>query len=511
MEIMLREAVVRILKDRGAWLLLAGLAGLLATGCAPSKVDESQAPPPVALMAEYDTGTPLSAGPAEAGRKALALTDALSPMRVMVMVLPASLSQQAGQPMSAYARLITSVGGSRAVLPSAELTSSLRMIQGDAAQAFWREAQVDRVLIQQRGLLSPEVTMRLRIIPQSDAPPLANGLTLAMTPLAGEADAAAPGLRLSATVTGQIESRRRGRRAASSAATQQQASNNQEADDADPSAALSSSQTRTETLVVDLSAGLAGESPLVILWLMPDTPSQPGRWLAISLWRDGEPVSAEELQAVNDSLERSRQAALAQPTTMPSRFASQRADIAATLELLAQKRSQRSAMLSLASLSGAPLTGDLALVMDDLLLEALASQIIERVAQLPASQADTLGWVMDRTALELAAGQASPRARESLSGVLATHLGEPARRPALMQDLLESMRTRLEFQTRLHAENLISLEDDSPASRVRAHQWLVARDLAPAGYDPLGSPQSRRQALENASSTTAAPTAGVTP
>jgi hypothetical protein len=48
------------------------------------------------------------------------------------------------------------------------------------------------------------------------------------------------------------------------------------------------------------------------------------------------------------------------------------------------------------------------------------------------------------------------------------------------------------------------LEDSSPASRVRAFDWLTARGRAPAGYDPLGTPRQRRAALEHGLSTAAA-------
>ena len=44
-------------------------------------------------------------------------------------------------------------------------------------------------------------------------------------------------------------------------------------------------------------------------------------------------------------------------------------------------------------------------------------------------------------------------------------------------------------------ENRIYLEDNSPASRVRAYDWLKARGAAPKGFDPLANPRDRREAL----------------
>jgi hypothetical protein len=48
---------------------------------------------------------------------------------------------------------------------------------------------------------------------------------------------------------------------------------------------------------------------------------------------------------------------------------------------------------------------------------------------------------------------------------------------------------------KLTAENRILLEDASPASRLRAYDWLAVRGLAPAGFDPFGSLAERRAAL----------------
>jgi hypothetical protein len=60
------------------------------------------------------------------------------------------------------------------------------------------------------------------------------------------------------------------------------------------------------------------------------------------------------------------------------------------------------------------------------------------------------------------------------------------------------MGTRAEFENRIMAENIIFLEDNSPASRVRAYDWLKARGKAPAGFDPLGPARERRIALDKA-------------
>jgi len=53
------------------------------------------------------------------------------------------------------------------------------------------------------------------------------------------------------------------------------------------------------------------------------------------------------------------------------------------------------------------------------------------------------------------------------------------------------LRNRGDHRRGSRTEDLLQL-----ASRVRALDWLAARGLAPAGYDPLGDPAQRRAALE---------------
>lgn len=82
--------------------------------------------------------------------------------------------------------------------------------------------------------------------------------------------------------------------------------------------------------------------------------------------------------------------------------------------------------------------------------------------------------------------------------MLTIHAGEVGRHPATMQDVLKSAADQDSMIVRVTSENLLFLEDSSPASRVRAFEWLSTRGLAPAGYDPLGPARQRRAALERA-------------
>jgi hypothetical protein len=60
----------------------------------------------------------------------------------------------------------------------------------------------------------------------------------------------------------------------------------------------------------------------------------------------------------------------------------------------------------------------------------------------------------------------------------------------------------------VQAENLVALEDSSPAARVRAFDWLAARAKAPRDFDPLGPAGQRRAALDKAMDEMAQSTGG---
>ena len=85
-----------------------------------------------------------------------------------------------------------------------------------------------------------------------------------------------------------------------------------------------------------------------------------------------------------------------------------------------------------------------------------------------------------------------------LRAVLTVYAGEPSRHAGSLDDIAHQATSRQDLENRLTAENLVFLTDSSPGSRVRAFDWLRARNLAPAGYDPLGPAKLRREALDKA-------------
>ena len=163
-------------------------------------------------------------------------------------------------------------------------------------------------------------------------------------------------------------------------------------------------------------------------------------------------------------------------------------------------RYTRAAVVYLASQGDAQLCQDVAMLADDAMLKQIVADIKRDVpAAIAAGNLEQYSWILDRSAIHamqplLTKANLPPE----LFAVLTQHFGEPGRHAAAVDEVMRGVSSRAELHTRLVAENFIYLEDSSPASRVRAYQWLSAQKLAPAGYDPLASPKQRRQALDQA-------------
>ncbi len=180
------------------------------------------------------------------------------------------------------------------------------------------------------------------------------------------------------------------------------------------------------------------------------------------------------------------------------------ATVTAAVQSLTPAKGRRSTLVFLAGQTGASICEDLAMDGDDATLDRLVKAITSKVdVKAPAENNLTVGWLLDHTALEELARVAvdssnGTRVPGELLAVLTAHTGEVGRHPSSLDLVLKGVASRTDLNNRLLAENMIFLEDSSPASRVRAYDWLNARHLAPAGYDPLASGRARRDALEKA-------------
>jgi hypothetical protein len=82
--------------------------------------------------------------------------------------------------------------------------------------------------------------------------------------------------------------------------------------------------------------------------------------------------------------------------------------------------------------------------------------------------------------------------------MLSARFGEVGRDPGTVADLGAASASRADFETRVRGENVILLDDASPASRVRAFEWARRQDAHGAlkDYDPMGPAPKRRQAID---------------
>jgi len=206
---------------------------------------------------------------------------------------------------------------------------------------------------------------------------------------------------------------------------------------------------------------------------------------------DDDMALAETVDDLLRSASRTRETAR-DPTADPG--------LAHALDALVLPTRRRAALLWIASRTDAALAADIALADRAGLVTALADAMAEQRPDPPSdTDAARVAWALERAAFNtliaaLEAGGAEP----SVEALLLLHAGELGRNPALLGDLVGGLRTLDSLRRRIVSENLRLLGDGSPATRVRAYDWLVRRQAAPAGYDPLDDRATRQAALRAA-------------
>lgn len=154
----------------------------------------------------------------------------------------------------------------------------------------------------------------------------------------------------------------------------------------------------------------------------------------------------------------------------------------------------------LAGQTGARVCEDASLVATDQVL-ADVSILIDKELSKPdmPHTAEALGWSLDVVMLKLLSQRQSANALPTeLLAVLLRHTGQVGANSGSVGEMIGAVGNRKDFESRLSAENFVYLEDNSPAARVRALDWLTARGEAPPGYDPLAPPKQRQDALQKA-------------
>jgi hypothetical protein len=201
-----------------------------------------------------------------------------------------------------------------------------------------------------------------------------------------------------------------------------------------------------------------------------------------------------------DELKQSSQSAAAAVTVLPGGDPADWPGLSSTIGSLAWSGRQRAALCFLATQSGADITLDVALAAGETTLSELSQRTVRAISSSPNSRTHkSIGWLLERTTLRmLLQMQTSGKMSPELAGILALRAGEAGRHPETLEEVLTHAADQQDLQNRLAAENYTFLEDSSPASRVRAFDWLNARGLSPSGFDPLASMRERRAALEQA-------------
>jgi hypothetical protein len=161
-------------------------------------------------------------------------------------------------------------------------------------------------------------------------------------------------------------------------------------------------------------------------------------------------------------------------------------------------RTRRESLVFATRQMHADICHDMALVATDGDLANLCAAIQTKASDPNAPRDDaSASWMLDSAALKYAGDlQSKDQCPPELLALLIRYTGQVGMNSGSVSELMQTIKSRKDFDARVVAENLIYLEDSSPAARVRARDWLASRGKAPPGYDPLGPPRAREAALE---------------
>lgn len=263
---------------------------------------------------------------------------------------------------------------------------------------------------------------------------------------------------------------------------------------------------RRETVVLEVAP--AADAPLLLAWPSPFArPRDQRQPQAFALLLEVVPASEGDEGGLAPEVSLALSAAREELSRAAEQHAQRTAPLAGSgFEVLRLEhaletfrgRGGRSSLLLLAGEAGAELTADLALFADEEFLADLSAAAFrgEEAVDVFAAEPGALGWRLERTAWSLLANRAQEEqlGEEGLAALL-RHAGALGRFPDVLLDALAASGDVPSFHARLVTEQRFFLDDPDPSARLRAHDWLTARDLAVPGFDPLGDREERRAAL----------------
>jgi hypothetical protein len=275
---------------------------------------------------------------------------------------------------------------------------------------------------------------------------------------------------------------------------------------ADPEggATASGEPAQTETAFFDIPEGAAAERAMLVPFAVEGYPNW-GVTILVKLTPGGDVPNKNDHRQLLDAVLAEVKAAAANPSAGPTTVPSaQDQTLAAAIGRIREfsggkpAADERPSLVFLCDQSGAEFCMEVAMVADADQVHSLCQKL---AADLSVGSIDrtSAGWLLDRDALlflsELQKGSKMP---DELLAVVTTYAGEAGRHEATMEGILNGLASRADLQVRLTAENLIFLEDSSPASRARAFEWLSTHGQPIKGYNPLGPIRERRAAIDKA-------------
>jgi len=164
----------------------------------------------------------------------------------------------------------------------------------------------------------------------------------------------------------------------------------------------------------------------------------------------------------------------------------QRAPSPEALAAAAAPEASDSSWTALARAAGAPLSERLLLTGDATVLDTVRPAWRSALSTPPE-----VSWHMERTTARalLASEAAWGRA------LLLERCGALGADAAALRDTLDLAQSLAEWEALLRRENRYLLRSSITGVRARAFAWLRSRGLTPAGYDPMGPREARREAL----------------
>ena len=480
----------------GRSLVISLLCCIAGSGCAARRRPAAFIAPEANVAVRHVAGNPLGeAGerpnPAEPSTTPSAPGNRATSVRVRWVALKAMPAGPLA-PLSSTATLISSGSGATPVLSSGRSTRGVRVASGDGAARFLASATskglgTDAAAIAESdGVVATDLTAVFTVAdPQPVRDPVLRGpamrrLTIAtrlVTPSTSRATTTAP-----ATPTTQ------------------------------PDASLVEVALLAEDLVATPDGGAIVARELVVLEPTPVVDG-PERVLVVPFRLSGNRSTSRMVLAVVDIAladDSPEFASLYAKGQAEAKTAAPEAGSLAAWQprpnwtkldaaLSALSTGSRAALSLAAAEAAAPLCGEVALAADDATVRQLAARIRATLKPPTAQDRDAVAWTMDSACIHMLAEMesANPLPPEMLT-VLSVHAGETGRSAGSLAELAKSVGSVAEFNQRVAAENYIDLEDNSPSARVRAFDWLRARKLEPAGFDPLAPPRQRRAALDKA-------------